>query len=113
MEVKLKPCPFCGADNKPMGAIMRTANHGEWKHWYNGCVLSGFTIKADKIEAWNRRASKGSSIIEYRPEQIHAHLVIDWLGDAHCSNCGEEVNCAEPFCQHCGARLDEPEVKEC
>ncbi len=112
MEVKLKPCPFCDADNKPMGAIMRTANCGEWKHWYNGCVLSGFTIKADKIEAWNRRASKGSSIIECRPEQIHAHLVIDWLGDAHCSNCGEEVNCTEPFCQHCGARLDEPEVKE-
>lgn len=28
MEVKLKPCPFCGADNKPMGAIMRTANRG-------------------------------------------------------------------------------------
>ena len=51
-------------------------------------------------------------IIECRPEQIHAHLVIDWLGDAHCSNCGEEVNCTEPFCQHCGARLDEPEVKE-
>lgn len=61
---------------------------------------------------WNRRASKGGSIIECRPEQIHAHLVIDWLGDAHCSNCGEEVNCTEPFCQHCGARLDEPEVKE-
>lgn len=55
MEVKLKTCPFCGADNKPMGAIMRTANRGEWKHWYNGCVLSGFVIKADKIEAWNRR----------------------------------------------------------
>lgn len=51
-------------------------------------------------------------IIESRPEQIHAHLVIDWLGDTHCSNCGEDVNCTEPFCQHCGARLDEPEVKE-
>lgn len=60
MEVKLKPCPFCGADNKPMGSIMRTANRGEWKHWYNGCVLSGFVIKADKIEVWNRRASDGN-----------------------------------------------------
>ena len=60
MEVKLKPCPFCGADNKPMGAIMRTANRGEWKHWYNGCVLSGFVIKAGKIEVWNRRASDGN-----------------------------------------------------
>lgn len=43
-----------------MGAIMRTANRGEWKHWYNGCVLSGFVIKTDKIEAWNRRASDGN-----------------------------------------------------
>lgn len=43
-----------------MGAIMRTANRGEWKHWYNGCVLSGFVIKADKIEVWNRRVSDGN-----------------------------------------------------
>lgn len=57
---ELKPCPFCGADNNPMGAIMKTANHGGWKHWYNGCVLSGFTIKADRIEAWNRRAYNGN-----------------------------------------------------
>lgn len=55
--VGLKPCPFCGADNKPMGAIMRTVNRREWKHWYNGCVLSGFVIKMDKIEAWNRRVN--------------------------------------------------------
>ena len=56
--LKMPPltCPFCGADNKPMGAIMRTANCWKWKHWYNGCVLSGFVIKADKIKAWNRRA---------------------------------------------------------
>lgn len=52
----LKPCPFCGAEAKPMGEIIRTPNRGEWKHWYNGCVLSGFVIKANKIEAWNRRA---------------------------------------------------------
>jgi hypothetical protein len=42
-----------------MGAIMRTANRGEWKPWYNGCVLSGFVIKAGKIEAWNGRADNG------------------------------------------------------
>ena len=72
------------------------------------------TIKA-RYDDWPmllKREYKECNIIECRPEQIHAHLVIDWLGDAHCSNCGEEVNCTEPFGQHCGARLDEPEVKE-
>ena len=57
---ELKPCPFCGAEAndkyQPNGEILRTANKGEWKHWYNGCILSGFVIKADKIEDWNRRA---------------------------------------------------------
>lgn len=49
---------------------------------------------------------------ELRAEWMNVDLVIDWLGDTRCSNCGEDVNCTEPFCQHCGARLDEPEVKE-
>ena len=52
---ELKPCPFCGANNKPMGDIIRTQNKGEWKHWNNGCVLSGFVIKPEKYELWNRR----------------------------------------------------------
>lgn len=54
---ELKPCPFCGADNKLHGDIMRTANRGEWKHWFNGCILGGFVIR--DIEAWNRRADGG------------------------------------------------------
>lgn len=58
LKPKLRECPFCGADNKPMGEIMKTANKGEWKHWYNGCVLAGFVIKEDKIEAWNRRVGE-------------------------------------------------------
>nr|DAV17904.1 MAG TPA: hypothetical protein [Caudoviricetes sp.] len=29
---ELKPCPFCGAEAKPMGEIVRTQNCGEWKH---------------------------------------------------------------------------------
>ena len=57
MPVELKPCPFCGATNKPMGEIMRTQNIAEWKHWYTGCVLGGFVIK--DVEAWNRRADNG------------------------------------------------------
>ena len=59
MPNELKPCPFCGAENKPMGGILRTANKGELKHCYNGCILSGFVIKEDEFEKWNRRADNG------------------------------------------------------
>ena len=50
------PCPFCGADSKPMGNICRTDRRDVWKHRYVGCVLDGFTIR--DIEAWNRRAGE-------------------------------------------------------
>lgn len=41
---------------------------------------------------------------------IHAHAIVDWLGNYKCSNCGNiDLNITEPYCQHCGARLDEPE----
>lgn len=69
-------------------------------------------LEQDEVNRAATMREKVLRIIESRPEPIHAHLVIDWLGDAHCSNCGEEANCTEPFCQHCGARLDEQEVKE-
>lgn len=74
--------------------------------------LDGKELEQDEVNRAATMREKTLCIIESRPEQIHAHLVIDWLGDTHCSNCGEDVNCTEPFCQHCGARLDEPEVKE-
>ena len=75
-------------------------------------VLGGKELEQDEVNRAATMREKTLRIIESRPEQIHAHLVIDWLGDTRCSNCGEDVNCTEPFCQHCGARLDEPEVKE-
>ena len=74
--------------------------------------LDGKELEQDEVNRAATMREKTLCIIESRPEQIHAHLVIDWLGDTHCSNCGEDVNCTEPFCQHRGARLDEPEVKE-
>lgn len=52
---ELKPCPFCGAENKPFGNIVLIANTEYWKHWYNGCILSGFVIKDP--DAWNRRTT--------------------------------------------------------
>lgn len=74
--------------------------------------LDGKELEQDEVNRAATMRDKVLHIIESRPEQIHAHPVIDWLGDTHCSNCGEDVNCTELFCQHCGARLDEPEVKE-
>lgn len=74
--------------------------------------LDGKELEQDEVNRAATMREKTLRIIENRPERIHAHLVIDWLGDTRCSNCGEDVNCTEPFCQHCGARLDEPEVKE-
>ena len=52
-ELKLCPCPFCGADSNHGGKLMRTDRRDIWKHWYVGCVLDGFTIC--DIKAWNRR----------------------------------------------------------
>lgn len=74
--------------------------------------LDGKELEQDEVNRAATMREKTLRIIESRPERIHAHLVIDWLGDTRCSNCREDVNCTEPFCQHCGARLDEPEVKE-
>lgn len=50
--------------------------------------------------------------VEMKPV-IRAHAIIDWLGNTKCSNCGNiDINVTEPYCQHCGARLDEPEERK-
>ena len=74
--------------------------------------LDGEELEQDEVNRAVTMRDKVLRIIESRPEQAHAHLVTDWLGDTHCSNCGTDVNCTEPFCQHCGARLDEPGTGE-
>lgn len=43
---------------------------------------------------------------------VHAHVVVNWLGDCHCSNCGESIDCTSNYCNWCGAILDEPEQSE-
>ena len=43
---------------------------------------------------------------------IHAHIVTNWFGDCHCSNCGEYCDSPKAFCASCGARLDESEQRE-
>ena len=59
--------------------------------------LDGKELEQDEVNRAATMREKTLRIIESRPEQIHAHLVIDWLGDTRCSNCGEDVNCTEPL----------------
>lgn len=115
-----KPCPFCGGDG---GIGISPQDHTIYGCCWV-CGARGMPIHCDGSAtqrdydqaqaAWNGRyaAETEKTEADIGPEQIHAHLVVNWLGDAHCSNCGAEVNCTEPFCQHCGARLDEPETRE-
>lgn len=51
-------------------------------------------------------------LAERGSEVAHAHCVINWLGDCHCSNCGESIDCTSNYCNRCGAKLDEPEQRE-
>ncbi len=74
--------------------------------------LDGKELEQDEVNRAVTMREKVLRIIESRPEPIHAHIVVNWLGDCRCSYCETLVDCMEPFCQHCGARLDEPEERE-
>ena len=50
-DLKPRPCPFCGADIKPTGKIMRADGKIVWKHGYVGCAIDGSTIV--DVETWN------------------------------------------------------------
>lgn len=63
-------------------------------------------------EAAKEAAAEIKTLLEERKEQVHAHVVSNWLGDCHCSNCGKIIDCTSNFCNWCGARLDEPEQCE-
>jgi hypothetical protein len=63
MDIKLKPCPFCGRklfmdiddDWLPWGS-----GNYIWFHQYDpSCLMSEFVVndyETEKIDAWNRRA---------------------------------------------------------
>lgn len=50
-EVKLRPCPFCGAK-------LENVHNKFWFHPTNNCVLRNFPVKNndDEINKWNRRS---------------------------------------------------------
>lgn len=41
---------------------------------------------------------------------VHAHYIVDFLGDSSCSQCGEKfLDSTCKRCPNCGAHMDEPE----
>ena len=60
-DLKPRPCPFCGADIKSTGKIMRADGKIVWKHGYVGCAIDGSTIV--DVETWNRCPRNGRRMI--------------------------------------------------
>lgn len=72
--------------------------HGLYEEHYeiSFCPMCGRKLTETKDNAETKRI-------------IHAHAIVDWLGNLKCSNCGSiNIDVTEPYCQHCGADLDEP-----
>lgn len=41
---------------------------------------------------------------------VHAHYIVNFLGDSSCSQCGEKfLDSTYKRCPNCGAHMDEPE----
>ena len=75
--------------------------------------LDGVELEQDEVNRAATMREKILGIIESRPDKIHAHIIVDWLGNCRCSHCGyDEVCYIEPYCEHCGAHFDEPVEKE-
>ena len=59
-EIKLKPCPFCGATDGDWVTLVRTVGEDVFFVECRRCAASGpwYTEKAGKkaVAAWNRRA---------------------------------------------------------
>lgn len=70
----------------------------------------GVFIEISNCPMCGRKLTEENNI-EMKPV-IHAHAIIDWLGNCKCSNCGNiDLNSTYPYCQNCGATLDEPEER--
>lgn len=73
-------------------------------------ILNNRPVKLVYCPSCGRSLTEENNI-EMKPV-IHAHAIIDWLGNCKCSNCESSIDITELYCQHCGATLDEPEERE-
>lgn len=63
---------------------------------------------------WDKKAADAieALLAEQKAAVVHAHVVVNWLGDCRCSNCNENIDSTSNYCNWCGAKLDEPEQRE-
>lgn len=75
----------------------------------------GYVYGSDReaYDAWQEILDSISAIhaAEVAPV-VHGHVIVNWLGDCHCSGCGKSIDSTSRYCNWCGAILDEPEQKE-
>ena len=113
-EIKLKPCPFCGADailyftpyvsSQPLYSIecsRCSAQIGRSKETYQASKGElHFTSEDEAAEAWNRRAERHGYWKQATP----------FVDTIECSKCGyqwPEPEFASNYCPNCGAKMDE------
>lgn len=113
-------CEYCNEDGKEHEILIDSNIRWYTKILSNGLLYLYCEKKGQFISngisiphcpMCGRKLTETESKTEMKPI-IHAHAIIDWCGDAECSNCGAYINTTEPYCQHCGADLDEPIERE-
>ena len=109
MNKKLKSCPFCGSD---VDFFMHLPDDGGYTELIIDCkecpatmytlVYSDKEIDIEKAKeimftAWNTRVEPTAKV------QVNAHPCgISGI----CTSCGGDVYNVDPYCSHCGAKLD-------
>ena len=76
-DLKPRPCPFCGADIKPTGKIMRADGKIVWKHGYVGCAIDGSTIV--DVETWNSCPREEDKYMDINLKKVTKDKLIEML----------------------------------
>ena len=76
-DLKPRPCPFCGADIKTTGKIMRADGKIVWKHGYVGCAIDGSTIV--DVETWNSCPREEDKYMDINLKKVTKDKLIEML----------------------------------
>ena len=109
MEIKLKPCPFCGSKAE---LLIVPGKMTKWAVRCTKCYANNGTFVSDHdaVEAWNKRAEPDRNVEKCGK----------WKTDIRCSVCGKsftvdayrwcDIGFTESdlnYCPNCGAKMDE------
>ena len=76
-DLKPRPCPFCGADIKTTGKIMRADGKIVWKHGYVGCAIDGSIIV--DVETWNSCPREEDKYMDINLKKVTKDKLIEML----------------------------------